>query len=140
MGIRDFLKSYKFLCSEKKQIEDKISQIEYELQKNETAIFLYSPLSGKDIMKLKKQLDDLKDMYIQKINSICDKIKSIEDIIDGLDDPLERIVLRYRYIENMDWSDITERTEYEWAQLHRIHNRAISNLIAKEGEVYEQAI
>ena len=41
---------------------------------------------------------------------------------------MERIILRYRYIDLFQWRAITGKVGYEQAQVYRIHNRAMDKL------------
>lgn len=54
--------------------------------------------------------------------------KEIRDHIERLEDENEKDVLVYRYIRNMKWEDIAVKMGYRWAQVHRIHARALKNL------------
>lgn len=54
--------------------------------------------------------------------------KEIRDHIERLEDENEKDVLVYRYVRNMKWEDIAVKMGYRWAQIHRIHARALKNL------------
>lgn len=71
--------------------------------------------------------EELKSEYI-KVS--CDELKvhnEIEKYIDTLLDPMERIIIRYRYIFHWSWKDIENKTGYGYRQLNRIHKNALKN-------------
>ena len=80
----------------------------------------------------------------ERAAAMHEELTEIEKLIDTLNDPLERLVLRLRYLEGdsaqakpMKWDDVAKRLYRgccegkRWA-LHRIHTSALANLSAKE--------
>jgi DNA-directed RNA polymerase specialized sigma24 family protein len=51
----------------------------------------------------------------------------IEDAIDGLN-PLERVLLRERYILGRDWEQVCDTIGYSWRQTHYLHTAALRKL------------
>ena len=64
------------------------------------------------------------DRYVQSLK----EKQAIEDMIDSLSDPVERTLMRLRYIESLEWVDICFEVCYEKTQTHRIHNRALEKI------------
>lgn len=77
-----------------------------------------------------------------KIDSIIDEMAKIEDAVDSLKDPLQREVLRLRYIDgegyrHTRWCDIScaiygDDEERNLRQVYRIHGQALKEL--RKGE------
>lgn len=55
----------------------------------------------------------------------------IEVMIESLD-PVERKLLRHRYIEGLAWEGVCVAMSYSWRQTHRIHAMALDKLVKKE--------
>lgn len=53
----------------------------------------------------------------------------IKNAIERLPTADEREVMSYRYLELMSWEQICVKIEKEWAQTHRIHSRALENIL-----------
>lgn len=52
----------------------------------------------------------------------------IQETIDALYDVDERLVLTYRYLKNMSWSQIGDRLYVDERTVRRWHNRALSHI------------
>ena len=52
---------------------------------------------------------------------------AIEQAIGSLE-PLQRTIMRHRYIEGMKWEEICVAMGYEWSQVHRFHRAALREL------------
>lgn len=68
------------------------------------------------LMEVEKDLASLYDIQVE----LNEKINKVEDFN-------ERMVLRYRYILNYTWEQISEKMGYSIVNTHRIHKRAIEN-------------
>lgn len=74
------------------------------------------------------KLADMQQMYESKVKSALEEMADIEQAISGLDDPVQRTLMRYRYIDGMEWEKICVKLNYSWRQTHRIHSMALNNL------------
>ena len=88
-----------------------------------------------DIDRLVKRLNDLKlpeltEIYCEKIENLKTRLKRIEDAIAELE-PVERRLMRLRYIDGLEWHQVAVRISYSWQQTHRIHARALIKLLNK---------
>ena len=52
----------------------------------------------------------------------------IENLIVDLEDGEESDVIRKKYIELKIWDEICEELQVSWAQVHRIHRKALENI------------
>lgn len=68
------------------------------------------------LMEIEKDLAKLYDIQVE----LNDKINKVEDFN-------ERMVLRYRYILNYTWEQISEKMGYSTRQVIRIHGEALKN-------------
>ena len=129
-------KTYANLTKECKHLEKNILDGERALKEckkrfeseehwlSETAISKIS----KAIEELEKELESLHmkfhDRYLQSLK----EKQAIEDMIDSLGDPMERTLMRLRYIEGLKWDDIYGEIHYEWTQTGKIHRRTLEKI------------
>ena len=77
------------------------------------------------------EIEELINIYNEKqIRLIKQQIK-IEEAISILDDPIDRNIMRLRYLEGMKWEKICVEVNYRWAQVHR-HHKSILEKICKK--------
>lgn len=68
------------------------------------------------LMEVEKDLASLYDIQVE----LNEKVNKVEDFN-------ERMVLRYRYILNYTWEQISEKMGYSTRQVIRIHGEALKN-------------
>ena len=56
----------------------------------------------------------------------------IDEAINRLADPAERLLLKYRYLNGMEWNDIAETMYVSYRTVHRIHASALKNFVVPE--------
>ena len=69
----------------------------------------------------------LRDLYREKLRELVDGQLKIEKAIEDLN-PTERELMRLRYIDGVDWTEVAATINYEWAQTHRVHARALAKI------------
>jgi DNA-directed RNA polymerase specialized sigma subunit len=74
------------------------------------------------------KLADMQGLYESKVKSALEEMADIEQAISQLEDPIQRTLMRYRYIEGLEWEKICVKLNYSWRQIHRIHSMALNNL------------
>ena len=72
-------------------------------------------------------IQPLRDYYRNKLEDLIRGQQKIEQVIESLDSP-ERELMRLRYIDGMDWTEVAATINYEWAQTHRVHARALNKI------------
>ena len=77
------------------------------------------------------EIINLRELYERKRDEISDAMLAIENAIEGLE-PVERTLLRYRYIYGMTWEQVSVAMNYSWRQTHKIHARALDKLAIQE--------
>ena len=69
----------------------------------------------------------LRDLYREKLGTLIESQLKIEKAIEELN-PTERELMRLRYIDGVDWTEVCATIHYEWTQTHRIHARALNKI------------
>lgn len=125
---RKDLQDFRKLIIERASLQNQIKELDTQIQ-HITPSYGAQPRGGKSADNADKilKLVELKKDYEYKDNNIADRQIKIEAVINQLADPVERAVLRFRYISNMSWTDIQIAINYERAQTFRVHTKAIKN-------------
>lgn len=94
------------------------------------------PVSGMPSAHNKTDLSAMAVRYDEMITELVhkryDRIKKyseIETIIDALTDENEKTILRLRYLSGLRWDKICEKTGYSWRHTHRLHGKALNNIV-----------
>ncbi|MBR8701654.1 MULTISPECIES: DUF1492 domain-containing protein [unclassified Fusobacterium] len=64
----------------------------------------------------------------KKITYLHNLLYQINEKIDSLENPNERLILRMRYILNFKWDSICDKMGYSKRQVQRIHDEAIKKI------------
>lgn len=106
---KEQLQSYRYIKKERCQIEQRLRCLER------------SPESDLDTIK------PLRECYTKKLEELVNTQLEIEQAIETLD-PMERDVVRLRYIDGKPWCRIAMQLNYSEASAHRIHRKALAKL------------
>lgn len=122
------LQDFRKLITERESLQNQIEQLNAQIQ-HVTPSYGVQPRGGKSADTADKiiKLVELKRECECKCDRITDKQIRIETEIEKLTDPVERAVLRCRYINNMTWEDIQLLIHYERTKTFYIHSSAIKN-------------
>jgi len=82
---------------------------------------------GPEMQRLQRRLD-------RDIDAFAALSLEIEGRIDALESPIQRDVLRYRYLNGWSWKEIAARTRYCPSWLWKKHEAALKALEAQIGE------
>lgn len=127
---RERLWSYQHLCREIRQLEDQLAELESRITSPRTPKLSFLPHAKGNGYALESGMDryaDLVEVYKTKLELMYSERAAIEQASESLE-PIERMVLRARYIEGRTWEDVAERINYSYAQTWRIHARALQKL------------
>lgn len=127
---KEELKKYQALKREQTQIEEKLWELDATYGDPKTAKMDGMPHgspSGAGLERIVARYTELKERYYAKLADIIAQQIAIEDAIDSLS-PTERQLLRYRYIDGLEWEAVCVKMTYSWRQTHRIHGRALARL------------
>lgn len=71
--------------------------------------------------------EHLENIYVTKLDFLFELQKKIEDEIQKLSS-IERVLIRYYYIDGFTWEIVAKKIHYGIAQTHRIHALALKKL------------
>ncbi|KYM38498.1 hypothetical protein A2U10_07125 [Fusobacterium necrophorum subsp. funduliforme] len=122
------LKSGYELRVEIQSLKETIEELKVNIQ-SLSSVQLKERVQGGENSPDKSMIDKLSKLYEleEKLEKLVEFQIKIATEIEHLEDWKERVVLRYRYINNFTWEHISERTGYSKKQISRIHKRAIIN-------------
>ena len=122
------LKSGYELRVEIQSLKETIEELKVNIQ-SLSSVQLKERVQGGENSPDKSMIDKLSKLYEleEKLEKLVEFQIKIAAEIEHLEDWKERVVLRYRYINNYTWEHISERTGYSKKQISRIHKRAIIN-------------
>lgn len=130
MITKEELKSHVRLVQEIADLKENITRLQLQAE-SISATRIYGAPSGSGspdkIASNLARVDELVNYYQQKMEQALVQQKRIEDAIEGLPDK-ERLLMRYRYIDGMDWVSVAANINYSWQGTHKIHARALKKL------------
>ena len=74
--------------------------------------------------KLDELIQELKEERLERVKRLSDIEKSIRQ----LKNEDAQMIMRLRYIDGLKWEEVCVAINYEWAQMHRIHARALREI------------
>ena len=124
------LQGYVKLSMEVIGLEEELELLEAQLYRPRMALLTGMPRGGSPVTIADKlaKLENLKLQYQKKWDKAMAQRKHIETAIDTLTCPIERTIMRYKYIHGHTWETICDKTHYCWDSVHRYHNKALKNL------------
>lgn len=123
--VREFLGSYWELRKEQGRLERKIKELESQCQ---SVTAKYSALPGGKGGKGNSAWDALveaRERAGTKLIETLYKEADIEQFINSLTEPLYRQLLKYRYLDLLNWEPIAKKMNYSTRQLRRKHGEAL---------------
>ena len=127
---KDELKEYGILKDEVMQLEEQIVFWEERKTSIKSQIISDMPRGGggsKELLDILIGIEDTIKKLNKKLNRLISKISEIEDIIENLE-AKERVLMRYRYIENLKMFQIAERMNYSERHLNRVHSDVLKRI------------
>ena len=125
------LRDCKHVNDEIKHIEEEIQNLKYRAMSPRQAIISDmpkgSPIENDKMADLMVKFEELEEKYKDMLQELLDKQHEVELLIESLD-PLERDLIRYRYVDGMSWTDIQEKLDLSQRTSFRIHKRALDKL------------
>ncbi len=131
---KEYLNQYQDCMAAVKRISEELRMI--RLNEMCPSVFI-SDMPGshniKDMSDYATVFDELMTELLQERYKRILTYREIRRSIETLKNEEEKEVLIYRYIQGLKWNKIAKKMHVEWAQVHRIHNRALFNL-----EIYKK--
>lgn len=96
-----------------------------QLQQVQLAFYNYSCFGGYDFNSAFKQNIQAVSRSIARIKA---ELKSIENMIDSLEDNLQRDIMHLKFIGFKSWEYVAEKFYFSTATVYRHYNKALNNL------------
>lgn len=87
---------------------------------------------GNPVEAARQQREQLKKEYDRKEQELLAEQAYIEAMIEGLE-PMERKLMRHRYLEGLTWEKVCVAINYGWTQTHEMHGKILDKLVKKYG-------
>lgn len=129
---KDFLYGYRNIQNKIRSLREQMESIREVYSSAKAIEYSDMPKGGgkqKDISDYICQLEQLQEQIDCKVAVLEQRRLDIEQCVAELENGTESRLIRLRYIEGMNWKMICAELGYEWAQTHRIHSNALSNLM-----------
>lgn len=128
---KDELERYKYISDEITQLWDEINRLRDGLMSPSGKVITWAPATAKQDDKFAEVMARIDEFEHELIGKLEERIKlqrSIEHVIDSVDDPLYRVILRSRYIQGKTWKEICDQTNYSRSQINYLHGKALKKI------------
>lgn len=123
---KEELSKYYYLKQEIKQIEDKIREIDSTFMR---ASLINCEKFERKLSNPQEKRMILIEKYEQKleiaINKSIEELIKIEEFINSIEDPENRMIFRYRYIELKSWNEISSLIHISRSAIFERHNKIL---------------
>ena len=130
MITKEELKEHIRLKQEIADLKENIEKLRLQAQSISATRITGAPAGSGSPDKIADNLarvDKLIQHYQQKVEWLLIQQKRIEEAIESLP-ANERLLMRYRYIDGLNWIDVAAKMNYSWQHTHRIHAEALVKL------------
>jgi len=124
------LKQYRALKIEIDELEESLIRLSGKIQNPKI------PMPSQSAPGTRRTLDDsliefegLRASYAKKIGILLKKRKEVENAIDKVHDPEQRILLRSRYIDGMTWEEVAVKLHYRMSKIYELRNKALVEIL-----------
>ena len=128
---KEDLKEYTSIKKELTQIQFKLKELEERKSSIKSMIIsdmnVQTSHNNNSIEDLLIKIEECIEEYNKKEIDLYNKQLEIENCINSLE-PIERIIMRLRYIEGYKWEKICVETNYSWEGVHKIHRRILMKI------------
>ena len=83
--------------------------------------------TGGHFVRCLEKIDEIQRSVEEKIAHLVRLKEEINTAIDKLENRDEQLVLRYRYLDNCTWEEISRMLNVSLRTVHRIHGSALQN-------------
>lgn len=128
---KEYLNSYKNLCNKLKSLEEQLQSLRASTESAKIQTISDMPRGNKqsDLSDYMVKVDQLEKDIAHKRNECLSKKLAIEKCVANMENGIESDIIRKRYIELMAWEKICVEIKYSWMQTHRLHSKALSNVV-----------
>lgn len=134
---KDTLREFRLQNKEAQQLREQLEILEDRIYAPKGQRLSKTPRGGPgghtmdDLIIIHVQLQD---RYHEALAAIEKQQSEIEEAMQNLQ-PAERMIIRYRYFDLLNWEDVCSRMHYSWRQTHRLHAAALKTLSGQESLV-----
>lgn len=125
---KTYLRSYAPAAEAARRLKEEIEQL--RLDKIAPALVMDDMPHAHDQKDLSDYAAKLDELERKLIKARFERIGLYTDIfedIERMEDETEKAVLTYRYLRSYSWEEICVEMGYQWAQVHRIHAKALKS-------------
>lgn len=123
---KEELSKYYYFKQEIKQIEDKIKEIDSTFMR---ASLINCEKFERKLSNPQEKRMILIEKYEQKleiaINKSIEELIKIEEFINSIEDPENRMIFKYRYIELKSWNEISSLIHISRSAIFERHNKIL---------------
>lgn len=83
-------------------------------------------------IKTIEKIWDYEQKIDAQINRLVDLRSEINAAIESMENTEERLLLKYRYLKNESWEDISYELNVSYRTVHRIHASSLNNFVVPE--------
>lgn len=130
---KERLRKYQDIKKEREQLRHQLEEIEAALYYPKAQRLTGMPshhAEGNPQETLAIHHIELQEKYNAKLEELAAEQLAIENAIESLDE-VDRMLLRYRYIDGLKWEEVCVKIGYSWTQTHEHHGRALRKLREK---------
>ena len=127
---KEGLKEYILIKKEIVQLEELIMKLNEQKTSIKSQVITDMPVGsgeGREILDILVSIEEAIDKLNKNRVKLVSTLMEIENLIEGLD-ATERVLMRYRYINDLKWEQIALNMNYSWRQVHRIHNEILKKI------------
>ena len=131
--LTDRLNEYKYIRENVNELEERLLEIDTQIQKITQNISDMPQGNNTDPDKLTNKIQakiDIENQINDEITNGYKEMKLIEDLIEKLDER-EKLLMRLRYINCYSWEKICVEMNYSWRQVHYIHSNSLKKIKVK---------
>ena len=127
------LRSYTKIEKEVQQIEGMMRELNARVYSPRVPVLTGMPGApasspGSAQEKIATEIMEIRERYERRVAELYAERRRIEDAIDGLDDPDQRMILRYHYIKGYSWKKTAQVSHIDESTVYRKHGRALQIL------------
>ena len=116
---------------------DKLQELRNLAQKVTTA---YSQTpggsgSGQALANAVTKIVEQEKIVAECCNELCEQLAEVRELVSLLPVGPMRLVMQRRYLNYRKWEQITIELGYSWAQIHRFHSAALTNILLIKGKM-----
>ena len=140
--LKKKLKSYRAIQRERLHLQKEIERVEATMDGLKSPSWDGMPRGSgvsDPVLQAVEQYDALLCRHRAQEAALATALVEVETLIASLDDPTQRDLLRYRYIDGLTGEAVCVAINYSWRGTHDIHGAALDKLLEKCGQEKPEA-